>query len=89
MIRLTGELHCTMIDRITSMQLYMKVTSHHIITGIMNITPGSKISIIRSKRVILANTISSCDIIISDGKISSVLPWGKHDVASGAKVKQL
>ncbi|XP_073481832.1 allantoinase, mitochondrial-like [Aquarana catesbeiana] len=53
--------------------------------GIMNITPGSKISVIRSKRVIQANTISSCDIIISDGKISSVLPWGKH-VTSGAKL---
>ncbi|XP_040204858.1 allantoinase, mitochondrial-like isoform X1 [Rana temporaria] len=53
--------------------------------GIMNITPGSKISIIRSKRVILADTISSCDIIISDGKISNVLPWGKH-VTSGAKL---
>ncbi|XP_018423401.1 PREDICTED: allantoinase, mitochondrial-like [Nanorana parkeri] len=56
--------------------------------GIMNVTLGTKIRIIRSKRVITGNTVSSCDIIISDGKISSILPWGKQQqqVTSGAQL---
>lgn len=45
--------------------------------GTMNATLGSKLNIIRSRRVVIGNTISAADIIITDGKISNILPWGK------------
>ncbi|XP_056420671.1 allantoinase, mitochondrial-like isoform X1 [Hyla sarda] len=45
--------------------------------GSMNVTLGSKLNIIRSKRVVTDNTISAADIIITDGKISNILPYGK------------
>ncbi|KAG8580658.1 hypothetical protein GDO81_007378 [Engystomops pustulosus] len=38
---------------------------------------GSKLSGIRSKRVVIGNSISAADIIINDGKITNILPWGK------------
>ncbi|XP_053565883.1 allantoinase, mitochondrial isoform X2 [Bombina bombina] len=53
---------------------------------IMDVTLGSSISIIRSKRVVIGNTISRADIIISDGKITSIAPWGKRLPASGQQL---
>ncbi|XP_071999349.1 allantoinase, mitochondrial-like isoform X2 [Engystomops pustulosus] len=38
---------------------------------------GSKLNGIRSKRVVIGNSISAADIIITDGKITNILPWGK------------
>ncbi|XP_068136750.1 allantoinase, mitochondrial-like isoform X2 [Hyperolius riggenbachi] len=46
--------------------------------GMMNVTVGSQINVIRSKRVIMGSKVSSADIVISDGKISRILPWGKQ-----------
>ncbi|XP_072263903.1 allantoinase, mitochondrial-like [Pyxicephalus adspersus] len=57
--------------------------------GTMNVSLGSKINIIRSKRVIIGNTVSSCDIVINDGKIRSILPLGKQQVPNGEQVLDL
>ncbi|KAM9316961.1 allantoinase, mitochondrial-like [Gastrophryne carolinensis] len=54
--------------------------------GTMDIIVGSKISVIRSKRVILGKAVSSADIIISDGKITHILPWGKHQVTDDTQL---
>ncbi|XP_066454487.1 allantoinase, mitochondrial-like isoform X2 [Eleutherodactylus coqui] len=51
----------------------------------MNVTLGSKLNIVRSKRVVIGNTISAADIIITDGKISNILPWGKLQ-SSGSQI---
>ncbi|XP_075717468.1 allantoinase, mitochondrial-like isoform X2 [Rhinoderma darwinii] len=51
--------------------------SRNISRGSINATLGSKMNIVRSKRVVTGNTISAADIIITDGKISNILPWGK------------
>ncbi|KAM4693951.1 allantoinase, mitochondrial-like isoform 2-T2 [Discoglossus pictus] len=52
----------------------------------MDVTLGSKVSIVRSKRVVIGNTISRADIIINDGKIISIVPWGKRSPASGSQL---
>ncbi|XP_063771850.1 allantoinase, mitochondrial-like isoform X2 [Pseudophryne corroboree] len=54
--------------------------------GIMEARPGSTLSIIRSKRVITGNGISPADIIICDGKITSVLPWGRQLPNTGTQL---
>ncbi|XP_075425653.1 allantoinase, mitochondrial-like isoform X2 [Ascaphus truei] len=55
-------------------------------SGIIDVALGSKVSIIRSKRVVAGNTVSPADIFISDGKISSIVPWSRRTPASGAQV---
>ncbi|OCT78802.1 hypothetical protein XELAEV_18029892mg [Xenopus laevis] len=52
----------------------------------MDVSVGSKISIVRSRRVVTGNTISPADIIIKDGKIMGIQPWGKQTVTIGSQL---
>ncbi|KAM4772582.1 allantoinase, mitochondrial-like [Rhinophrynus dorsalis] len=52
----------------------------------MDVTLGSKVSIVRSRRVVTGNMVSPADIIIDDGKIINIHPWGKQTPASGQQL---
>uniref|UniRef100_A0A6I8R1Y0 allantoinase n=1 Tax=Xenopus tropicalis TaxID=8364 RepID=A0A6I8R1Y0_XENTR len=54
--------------------------------NIMDVPLGSKISIVRSRRVVTGNTISPADIIIKDGKIVGIQPWGKQSITVGSQL---
>ncbi|CAH2246718.1 allantoinase, mitochondrial-like [Pelobates cultripes] len=47
---------------------------------------GSQVNIIRSKRVLIGKNVSPADILIGDGKIISIDPWGKQQPAIGSQL---
>ncbi|KAM8954477.1 allantoinase, mitochondrial-like [Pelodytes ibericus] len=52
----------------------------------MNVELGSKVRLIRSKRVVIGKEVSPADILIDDGKIVKIVTWGRQPPASGPQL---